>query len=181
VKTESGGGSLAANAGHSPRFVKGVTANTRFGAFWGPGPRLGPRPAPARVPASAPAMARPVVMRALLFPASRSLSGRRLVRRPAITLAMSERHTVAMLTVHYRSPRDLQARAELAAALPDAEITEPDDIGVFQIMLDAEDQEHALTRVWDGMAASGTDDHIMFLEHPELPEHWRHRSGRPES
>jgi hypothetical protein len=94
---------------------------------------------------------------------------------------MTERHTVAMLTVHHRSPRDLQARAELAAALPDAEVTQPDDIGVFQIVLDAEDQEHALTRVWDAVAASGTDDHIMFLEHPELPKHWRHRSGRPES
>jgi nitrate reductase NapAB chaperone NapD len=94
---------------------------------------------------------------------------------------MTERHRVAMLTVHYRSPRDLKAREELAAALPDAEVTEPDDIGVFQIVLDAEDQEQALQRVWDAIAASGTDDHIMFLEHPQLPEHWRHRSGRPES
>jgi nitrate reductase NapAB chaperone NapD len=94
---------------------------------------------------------------------------------------MTERHSVAMLTLHYRSPRDLQAREELAAALPDAEVTEPDDVGVFEIVLDAEDQEHALQRVWDAIAASGTDDHIVFLEHPELPEHWRHRSGRPDS
>ena len=36
-----------------------------------------------------------------------------------------------------------------------------------------------LTRVWDAVAASGTDDHLVFLEHPELPEHWRPRSGRP--
>jgi hypothetical protein len=33
--------------------------------------------------------------------------------------------------------------------------------------------------VWDAVAASGTDDHVVFLEHPELPEHWRSRSGRP--
>jgi hypothetical protein len=46
-------------------------------------------------------------------------------------------------------------------------------------VLEADDLEDALTRVWDAVAASGTDDHIVFLEHPELPEHWRHRSGRP--
>ena len=33
--------------------------------------------------------------------------------------------------------------------------------------------------MWDGVAASGTDDHVVFLEHSELPEHWRPRSGRP--
>jgi hypothetical protein len=36
-----------------------------------------------------------------------------------------------------------------------------------------------LQRVWDAVAASGTDDHIAFLEHPDLPEHWLHRSRRP--
>jgi hypothetical protein len=30
--------------------------------------------------------------------------------------------------------------------------------------------------VWDAVAASGTDDHIAFLEHPDLREQWRHRS-----
>jgi hypothetical protein len=33
--------------------------------------------------------------------------------------------------------------------------------------------------VWDAVAASGTDDHVVFLEHPDLPEHWRERSGGP--
>ncbi len=92
---------------------------------------------------------------------------------------MAGRHTVAMLLLHNDSPRDLEARAQLAAALRDAEISEPDELGVFEVRLDADDQEHALQRVWDGIAASGTDDHIVFLEHPELPEHWRPRSGRP--
>ncbi len=86
-----------------------------------------------------------------------------------------------MLTLHSASPRDLEARQQLAAALPDAEITEPDDLGVFEIALDADDQEAALQRVWDAVAASGTDDHIVFLEHPELPEHWHHLSRRPSS
>ena len=83
--------------------------------------------------------------------------------------------------MHVGTPRDQQARAELAAVLPDAEVGEPDEVGVFEIALDAEDQEDALTRVWDAVAASGTDDHIVFLEHPELPEHWRRYSGRPGS
>ena len=81
--------------------------------------------------------------------------------------------------MHVGTPRDQQARAELAAVLPDAEVGEPDELGVFEIALDAEDQENALTRVWDAVAASGTDDHIVFLEHPELPEHWRRYSGSP--
>ncbi|MGZ4217347.1 MAG: hypothetical protein ACXVHB_18245 [Solirubrobacteraceae bacterium] len=92
---------------------------------------------------------------------------------------MAQRHTVEMLLLHDDSPRDLEARQQLAAALPGAEVTEPTDVGVFDVVLDADDREHALRRVWDAVAASGTDDHIVFLEHPELPEHWRPRSGRP--
>lgn len=92
---------------------------------------------------------------------------------------MAEHHSVAMLMLHYGTPRDLAAREQLAAALPGAEVSEPDDVGVFEVLLDAEDQEHALERVWDALAASGTDDHIVFLEHPDLPEHWRSRSRPP--
>jgi hypothetical protein len=92
---------------------------------------------------------------------------------------MPRRFAIGMLLMHVGTPRDQQARAELAAVLPDAEVGEPDELGVFEIALDAEDQEDALTRVWDAVAASGTDDHIVFLEHPELPEHWRRYSGSP--
>ena len=45
--------------------------------------------------------------------------------------------------------------------------------------MDAGDDEQALNIIWDAVAASGTDDHIVFLEHPDLPEHWRACSGRP--
>ena len=92
---------------------------------------------------------------------------------------MAQRYAIGMLMLHVGTPRDQEARAELAAVLPDAQVSEPDDVGVFEVALDADDQEDALTRVWDAVAASGTDDHIVFLEHPELPEHWRRYSGRP--
>lgn len=84
-----------------------------------------------------------------------------------------------MLMLHERSPRDLAARNRLATALPGADISEPDDVGVFVVSLEADDLEQALQKVWDAVAESGADDHIVFLEHPDLPEHWRLRSGRP--
>ena len=86
---------------------------------------------------------------------------------------------IGMLLLHGDSPRDLEAHEQLAAALPDATVGRPDELGVFEIEIDADDQEDALQRVWDAVAASGTDDHVLFLEHPELPEHWRARSGSP--
>jgi hypothetical protein len=88
--------------------------------------------------------------------------------------------TVEMLLLHHDSPPDEEARARLAAALPDAEVMPADETGAFQIELEADDIELALMRVWDAIAASGTDDHIAFLEHPDLSEHWRSRS-RPAS
>jgi hypothetical protein len=90
------------------------------------------------------------------------------------------RYTIDMLLLHPGTSRDAEAREQLAAALPEAEIGEPDELGVFDISIEAEDLEGALTLVWDAVAASATDDHIVFLEHPELPEHWRPRSGRPQ-
>lgn len=93
---------------------------------------------------------------------------------------MPQPFRIGMLMLHVGTPRDQEAHRELAAALPDADVTEPNDLGVFEVALDAEDQDDALTRVWDAVAASGADDHIVFLEHPELPEHWRHLSRSPQ-
>ena len=84
-----------------------------------------------------------------------------------------------MLMLHFGTPRDQEARAQLASALPEADVGPPDETGVFEIAIEATDQEEALTRIWDAVAASGTDDHVVFLEHPQLPEHWREYSGRP--
>jgi hypothetical protein len=89
---------------------------------------------------------------------------------------MARRIRVEMLLLHDNSPRDQEAHAQLAAALPDAEVGAADETGAFEIEVEADDLEQALTRVWDAIAASGTDDHIAFLEHPDLPEHWRARS-----
>lgn len=85
-----------------------------------------------------------------------------------------------MLQLHPGAPADEQAWKRLADALPAAEVGRPDETGTFEITLDASDLEEALTKVWDAVALSGTDDHIVFLEHPELPEHWRDRSRRPD-
>jgi hypothetical protein len=90
-----------------------------------------------------------------------------------------EPYVVSMLMLHYGTPRDRQAREELAAVLPGAEVGEPDEVGVFEITVDADDREDSLRRVWNAVAASGTDDHIVFLEHPDLPQHWRRVSGHP--
>jgi hypothetical protein len=86
---------------------------------------------------------------------------------------------IAMLMLHLGTPRDQEAREQLSTALPDAQISEPDESGVFEVALDAGDRERALEQVWDAVATSGTDDHIAFLEHPDLPEHWRSRSRQP--
>jgi hypothetical protein len=93
---------------------------------------------------------------------------------------MADRYVVAMLMLHVGTPRDQEARRQLVDALPPgSEVAEPDEVGVFEVEVDAGDYEQALDIVWDAVAASGTDDHIVFLEHPDLPEHWRARSGRP--
>jgi hypothetical protein len=94
---------------------------------------------------------------------------------------MADTVRVGMLMRHGGTPRDRQARDELAALLPDgAEVTEPDEVGAFEVVLEADDLEQALSTVWDAVAASGTDDHLVFLEHPDLPEHWRARSASPD-
>jgi hypothetical protein len=58
-----------------------------------------------------------------------------------------------------------------------AAVTEPDETGFFEADVEAPSFEAALERVWDAVAAAGADDHVFFAEHPDIPEHWRHRVG----
>jgi hypothetical protein len=76
---------------------------------------------------------------------------------------------------------ELYGNRELARVLDHADVGEPDELGMFEIELEAEDQEAALRTVWNAVAATGVDDHILFLDHPDLPEHWRPRArARPD-
>jgi hypothetical protein len=68
------------------------------------------------------------------------------------------------------------ARRRLSEALG-SQVPDPDDVGIIEVQIDAEDFEGALQRVWDAMATSGADDHLAFAEHPAVPEHWRARDG----
>lgn len=88
---------------------------------------------------------------------------------------MSEtRHLVALQMLH-RGERAKDARAKLAEALGEATLGEPDDTGTFEVEVPAASFDEALQHVWDALAASGADDHIVFLEHPGIPGHWRLR------
>jgi hypothetical protein len=92
---------------------------------------------------------------------------------------MADRVTIGMLLLHGRTPKDLEALQRLKAALPaGSRVSAPDDLGVFEISVEAATLEDGLHVVWNAVAAAGSDDHIVFLEHPEIPEHWRHRTGR---
>jgi hypothetical protein len=86
---------------------------------------------------------------------------------------------IGLLEQHGGTPADEAARTQLAGALLDeATVGAADEDGAFDVTVEADDLDAALTLVWDAVAASGTDDHLVFLEHPDLPEHWRSRSGR---
>jgi hypothetical protein len=65
--------------------------------------------------------------------------------------------------------------AELRQVLADrgAEASRPDPVGVFVARVPAASRADALQLVFDAIAASGADDHVAFLEHPEIPRHWR--------
>jgi hypothetical protein len=70
-------------------------------------------------------------------------------------------------------PHGDETRAGLLDALGSAPATEPDETGTFEVTVEAEDLDAALLEVWNAMAASGADEHIVFIEHPNIPGHWR--------
>ena len=89
---------------------------------------------------------------------------------------MADRYSIAMVCLDRGAHCD-EARSRFVAALDGATATEPDETGAFEVSIECASQEDALNRVWDAVAASGADDHLAFLEHPSLPEHWRHRAA----
>ena len=68
-------------------------------------------------------------------------------------------------------------RAALLDALGGPPSTEPDEEGTFEITVEAASDDDALLAVWNAMAASGADEHIVFMEHPKLRDHWRRATG----
>jgi hypothetical protein len=83
-------------------------------------------------------------------------------------------HTeVVAMRVETRGEAGRRALEELRAQLPEARIGEPDEVRVFEVEVEADSLEDALRRIWNAVAAAGVDDHIAFVEHPHIPEHWR--------
>jgi hypothetical protein len=65
------------------------------------------------------------------------------------------------------------ARRRFIEALGNPASTEPDETGTFEVTLEADTVDDALLAAWNAVAAAGAEDHLLFLEHPNLPEHWR--------
>jgi hypothetical protein len=91
---------------------------------------------------------------------------------------MPETHAIAMQVLDRGAATD-DAVGRLRSALDGAAVGDPDDTGIFTVEVPAGSQDAALARVWDAVAAAGADDHVAFAEHPDLPEHWRHRAAGP--
>jgi hypothetical protein len=88
-------------------------------------------------------------------------------------------HRVGLILLDPGSALGREARERLEGVLGAGALGEPDETGVFEARVEAPDQEGALQVVWDGIAEAGADDHVAFLEHSELPEHWRARASSP--
>jgi hypothetical protein len=85
---------------------------------------------------------------------------------------MSDQHAVGLQLLH-GGERCREAVQDLIRALPGGDADEPDETGTFEVRLDAQSREEALHRVWNAIAECGCDDHVVFVEHPDIPEHWR--------
>lgn len=84
---------------------------------------------------------------------------------------MTERHSVE-LRLRVKPEFSNGCVENIEAALPDAEIGEPDEHGLFEINLDAFSRGDALSQVWSAIVAAGADDEVVFALHPNLPDHW---------
>jgi hypothetical protein len=79
---------------------------------------------------------------------------------------VSPQHRVGLIAQHVDTPRDEEAREQLADVLTDAEVTPIDgETGAFEVEVEAESQDEAIRRVRDAIAAAGVDDHLQVAEH----------------
>jgi hypothetical protein len=77
-----------------------------------------------------------------------------------------ESFKVGLIAQHGNTPRDQEAREQLAEVLEDAEVGPiEDETGTFEVELEADSQDIATQRVIDAIAAAGVDDHIQLAEH----------------
>jgi hypothetical protein len=83
------------------------------------------------------------------------------------------RTEVVLMRLETRGEAGRRALEELRAQLPDARIGDPDEARVFEIEMEADSLDEALLEIWHAIGAAGVDDHIVFMEHPQVPEHWR--------
>jgi hypothetical protein len=91
---------------------------------------------------------------------------------------MSETQSIG-LQMQDRTERARQAIDDVVAALPGAEASAPDSDGSFEISVPSASYDDALRRVFDAVAAAGADDHLVFLEHPDIAHHWESRDETP--
>lgn len=70
-------------------------------------------------------------------------------------------------------PHGDDVRRAFLEALGNPPATEPDETGTFEVGVEADTIDDALLAAWNAVAASGAEDHILLLEHPNMPEHWR--------
>jgi hypothetical protein len=84
-------------------------------------------------------------------------------------------HAVALQCLD-RGTRCAVARRHLADELG-VPVADPDEAGIVEVRVEADDFEGALRKTWNAMAAAGADDHLAFAEHPDIPFHWRRRDA----
>jgi hypothetical protein len=89
----------------------------------------------------------------------------------------SEQRVGMMLDAH--GALGVESLEQLRATLGGGTVSEPDGTGVFEVVVSAPSFEAALEQVWNAVAAGGLDDRLRFVEHPNLPQHWRHLAGHP--
>jgi hypothetical protein len=78
---------------------------------------------------------------------------------------MSEQTVLLAIREDATDPYD-HALEQLIEVLGDGDLKGPDEAGVFEVTLDAADEDDALKRVIDAIAAAGADDHFEIAEHP---------------